>query len=95
MNIVYISLIGRLARVNMLWFLLFLLSVFVYFSIKLWRVQTHWKRKGIAYDVPVPFFGMMLDVIIGRKSFFECMDEIYRAHPDARYMPEFNNKYLL
>lgn len=75
--------------VNMLRLLLILLlSIFIYFSIKLWRVQTYWKRKGIAYDVPVPFFGIMLDIIIGRKSFFECLDEIYRAHTDARYMPK-------
>lgn len=68
----------------MLWFLTFLLSVIVFITIKLWKSHNHWKQKGIPYDVPVPFFGMMLDVLIGRKSFFDCMNEIYRAHSDAR-----------
>lgn len=68
----------------MLWFLVLLFGVAVFFAIKLWVTQSYWKRKGISYDVPVPFFGMMLDVLIGRKSYFECVDEIYRAHSDTR-----------
>lgn len=70
----------------MLWFILFLLSATVFFIIKIWKSQSYWKHKGIPYDVPVPFFGMMLDVLIGRKSFTDCMDEIYRAYPNARYV---------
>lgn len=67
------------------WFLLaFLFSAAVFYLIKIWKSQTHWKRKGIPYDVPVPIFGMMLDVIIGRKSLFESLGDIYRAHPNAR-----------
>lgn len=69
---------------DMLWLVVFVFSAVIFFSIKLWMSQRYWKQKGIAYDVPVPFFGMMLDIIIGRKSYFECMDEIYRANPAAR-----------
>lgn len=72
----------------LLWLLGLASAALVFFCVKVWKAQRYWKEKGIPYDKPIPFFGIMHDVLTRRKSFIECLDEIYRAHPDARYVKE-------
>lgn len=68
----------------MLWLVVFFITAAILFYIKLSKSYTYWKQKGIPYDVPIPPFGMMQDFVFGRKSFIDSLDDIYRAHPNAR-----------
>lgn len=36
------------------------------------------EERGIGYKKPVPLFGNMFGVIMGRKSLFDAFDELYQ-----------------
>lgn len=66
-------------------FAAFVLSLY-YFSTKTFN---HWKRLGIKYVKPVPFFGNVLQSIMGRKFTSFLHQEMYNAFPDEKYFGIF------
>lgn len=69
---------------NMLWLFAIITLTTILIYIKFSKIYSYWKEKGIPYDIPIPPFGMMHDMVFGRKSFIDSIDDVYRAYPKAR-----------
>ncbi|XP_017068404.1 probable cytochrome P450 308a1 [Drosophila eugracilis] len=65
--------------------LLFCLLVVVALLIAKWQ-GNHWRRLGLEGPFGWPFVGNMLDFALGRWSYGEVYEEIYRLNPDLKYV---------
>lgn len=66
----------------MFWLLIIIFAVaaVLFLSIKLWTVQRFWKDQGIAYDKPIPFFGIMLPFVLQKKCVAEIITDLYHKY---------------
>lgn len=63
----------------------YLFALGIYMLVK-WSVSTFdfFKKQGIAYRKPVPFFGTNANIIWNKKSLNDNLDEWYNEFPDEK-----------
>lgn len=61
-------------------------SVYYYYRRKL----SYFEDRGVPYEPGLPIFGNMASIIFRVKDISKMVCEIYKAHPDAKYVGFFN-----
>ncbi|KAF5287162.1 hypothetical protein FQA39_LY16040 [Lamprigera yunnana] len=73
-----------------MWFILLFACLVVIVYNYVIKPMSYWKNRLVAYEKPLPLFGNMLSVILGKNNSTELYQKIYENHPNERYIGMFS-----